>query len=236
MTALAPLNPEQNLSGLGRRYAPDERDNKYLLRKETVPPAVTSKYWLSLGDALDQGATSECVIYSTDKWLSTRPVVNAGFLTAAERTKVYERVQEIDEWPGTDYDGTSVRAMFKWLKANGLCSEYRWGFDLDTVVAHVLTKGPVVMGTDWYMDMFTPDWDGYIEPRGSYVGGHAWTIIGINRKRKNPDGTTGAARMINSWGSGWGQNGKAWLTFETLEQLIEEQGEAAVAVEVKEAA
>lgn len=225
------------LSGLGRRRAPDDRDRRYLLSRPRVPAAVTSKYWLSRGAVLDQGGTSQCVIYSADKWLTTHPVVNPGFTSAEERTRVYREVQRIDEWPGEepDYDGTSVRAMFKYLKAKGFCTEYRWAFDLDTVVAHVLMTGPLVLGTSWTVHMFQPhDTNGYIWDTGEVVGGHAYLLHGVNRKKRNPDGTVGAGRIINSWGASWGsQKGKAWLTFDVLERLIQAEGEACMAVEVR---
>jgi C1A family cysteine protease len=39
--------------------------------------------------------------------------------------------------------------------------------------------------------------------------------------------------MVNSWGTGWGLKGRAYLTFETLDRLIKMEGEAAVATEIK---
>lgn len=232
---LPPPSPNEDLAGLGRRHAPDPGDHGYALERPRVSPLVTAKYWLALGPALDQGGTSQCVIYATDRWLTTRPVVNFGFKTTEERTRIYKEVQKRDEWPGEDYDGTSVRASFKYLKEKGLCSEYRWAFDLETAIAYILTTGPLVMGTDWTMDMFTPDRDGYIAPTGQVVGGHAWLAQGANRKYRNPDGSLGRVRKLGSWGIGWGQNGKAWITFNDFERLLLSQGEAAVATEVKAA-
>lgn len=222
--------------GLGRRAAPDARDRQYLLHRPAAAATVTSKYWLSLGEPLDQGETSQCVIYATDKWLTTRPIVNPGFGTGEERARVYKEVQKLDEWDGEDYEGTSVRAAFKYLKGQGLCSEYRWAFDAETAIAHALVAGPVILGTDWHLDMFWPDANGYVWNTGPVAGGHAYTLIGANRKRKNPDGTFGAIRFINSWGSAWGEKGRAWMSFDVLNQLIRANGEAGVAVEVKRAA
>jgi C1A family cysteine protease len=42
--------------------------------------------------------------------------------------------------------------------------------------------------------------------------------------------------MQNSWGKGWGQKGRAWITFNDLEALIEDYGEACVATEIKKVA
>lgn len=191
-------------------------------------PTVTARTWYSPG-VMDQGATSECVGYSGVKYLTTAPVYNKPL----DPHELYKECQRTDEWPGEDYDGTSVRGLFKALKRRGLVSGYKWAFEYELVVNHILTAGPVVMGTVWPMEMFTPDRHGYIEPKGEDAGGHAWLIIGANRNRRNPDGTRGAVRMINSWGDGWAQNGRAWITFNNLDWLIKEDGEACVATEVK---
>ena len=73
-------------------------------------------------------------------------------------------MQALDEWPGEDYDGTSVRAFYKWLKVKGFITEYRWAFDCETVINHVLGIGPVQMGTIWDESMSNPDRWGYIYP------------------------------------------------------------------------
>ena len=217
--------------GLGRRHAPDERDRNYLLPRR-APLGPSSKHWLSLGPVLDQGGTSQCVAYSGTKYLTTHPIVNKPPLAPAD---LYRECQRVDEWPGEepDYEGTSVRALFKVLKRIGLVTEYRWAFDAPTVISHVLTRGPVVLGTDWHLDMFTPDRWGYIWPIGESVCGHAYLMIGASQARKNPDGTVGAARILNSWGPNWAERGRAWLAFHALEYLIANQGEACCATEIK---
>jgi hypothetical protein len=147
---------------------------------------------------------------------------------------LYRECQLVDEWPGEDYDGTSVRALFKVLQRVGIVSEYRWAFECEAVIDHVLMHGPVVMGTSWHNDMFDPDRWGYIQPTGEIMGGHAWLIIGAARDRKNPDGSKGAVRMVNSWGPNWGrQQGRAWITFEHLDHLIKDYGEACTATELR---
>jgi hypothetical protein len=219
-----------SLIGLGRHHAPDTRDRKYALHPPTAPASRTSRYWLSLGEAFDQGATSMCVAYSGVRWLVTRPVVNAPIPFA----DLYADARANDEWEGEDYDGTSVRGLFKALKTRGLVSEYRWAFDAETVVNHLLTTGPVVLGITWKMDMFSPDRWGYISFTGEPAGGHAIAAIGVNRKKVHPlTKEVGAIRLINSWGTGWAEKGRCWVSLSDLQHMLDDSGEACTAMEIK---
>jgi hypothetical protein len=207
--------------GMGRLAAPDPRDRKFLLQRPVEAVQIEQRYWITRGH-YDQGDTSQCVAYSWVRWLTTSPVVNRPL----PFQELYDQCQRIDEWPGEDYDGTSVRAGAKVLKQRGLVSEYRWAFDVETVIDHVLAKGPVVLGTDWTHGMMWPDKTGFIKPIGQVIGGHAYTVIGATRRKQ-------AARIINSWGRDWGENGRAWIAFEDLDKLVKAQGEACVAMELK---
>lgn len=222
MSALAPL---------GRLVSKDENDKKFLLarpkRGETMP---ARRMWNLTGGILDQGNTPQCVGHAGRHYLNAGPVVNRGGPAARG---LYDMAQLNDEWEGEDYEGTSVRGLFKGLKKLGFVNEYRWAFDVETVMKHVLTTGPMVMGTDWYLEMFTPDRHGYVYPEGENAGGHSWLIIGVDRYRKAPDGAMGAARCVNSWGLNWGERGRFWLTLRALDKLIRADGEACVAPELK---
>jgi hypothetical protein len=141
-------------------------------------------------------------------------------------TDIWREAQRLDEWPGENPDeGTSVRAGAKalakvWLRL----ANYHFAFTLDEVVAFLLTTGPVVMGTNWYTAMFSPNSSGLVKIGGVVEGGHAWLLTGVNKM-------TGKARAINSWGLNWGRKGWFWLKLDDLGRLLEEQGEAAAAVE-----
>jgi len=172
---------------------------------------------------MDQGRTSQCVAYACTKWLTTSPVINRPVDPAA----LYHEAQLLDVWEGENYDGTSVRAGMKALQRRGLISEYRWATAAEDVISYVLESGPVVMGTTWTSGLSMPDRRGFISFDGDNLGGHAWLIVGASRK-------LGAVRMINSWGSRWGnEGGRAWVSFEDLDRLIQDWGEAAVATEVR---
>jgi hypothetical protein len=210
------------LAPLGRLVSKDGRDKRFLLQRKSAV-GIESRHWY-MPSALDQGNTSSCVGHAWAHWLMAGPTTNKLPFTAFE---IYHRAQKVDEWPGESYDGTSVRGGAKVLQTEGRVSSYSWAFDAETVVNHVLTTGPMVLGTSWYRSMFTPhDKTGVMEISGPNDGGHAYLIAGVSRK-------TGLARILNSWGLGWAQKGRAWLRLSDLERLILEDGEACVAVEVK---
>jgi hypothetical protein len=216
--------------GLGRIAAPDAQDGNFPVRALLAPqaePLPDSRYWYANAWWGDQGGTSMCVEYAWQHWLADGPVTHprvAKPIVSPVGT-LYHEAQLVDEWPGEDYDGTSVRAAAKYLQAQGLIESYHWAFNADEVADTVLGLGPVVMGTNWYQGMFYPDEKtGLVVPTGYVAGGHAWKIDGANRNRE-------LFRAKNSWGRSWGKRGHFYITFADLERLISEDGEACLAIE-----
>lgn len=206
--------------GLGRIYLPDERDLAYPLSAvlPRTAPERRWRYWWANGWWGDQGARPWCVAYSmlhkaSDGPTTVRPV------PAVSPREVYCAAQMIDPWPGdcenNQYDGTSVRAGAKVLQSLGVISEYRWARTFQDVIDAVLQVGPVVLGTTWYTRMMNVDDRGFIRAEGGDVGGHAYLLNGVNLNR-------GVARIKNSWGRGWGNDGHAWISLEHLEKLLDE--------------
>lgn len=213
---------------LGRLHIPDPRDSAYPVR--TLLPARSGRvyrYWENDGWWGDQGWTSQCVAYAWTHWLEDGPVPQDGPAPCVDPAAIYREAQKIDEWPGEDYEGTSVRAGAKVLQALGYIREYRWAYTLEDVVAVLLELGPVVVGTAWYDSMFDPHPDETLRIRGKRpVGGHAYLLNGVNTK-------TERVRLKNSWGRSWGVDGHAYLRFGDLARLLREDGEACLAVEVE---
>ena len=226
---------EQRQYPLGRRHAPDERDIafpfKLALPELPVKPVPTSKFWRSGRPILDQGRFPQCVAYAWKQFLMAAPIMQGRKLDAQE---VYEQAQAIDEFSDTPpAGGTSVRAGAKVLQLKGFIGNYLWATTIEEIKQWVLQHGPVVMGTNWYSEMFT----GHVEthsllqgfwvvPNGELVGGHAYVCQGYSLRRH-------AFRCLNSWGSGWGNWGKFWIAEEHLDYLLQQQGEACTATEVR---
>jgi hypothetical protein len=208
--------------GLGRLHAPDPRDQRFQMPVRRIEAkAITKRTWFA-GEVLDQGDTPQCVGYSCWKWLDASPIRNKPAFTP---TDLYHGAQDNDEWPGNDYEGSSVRGAMKFLQQKGMVSNYFWAPGCEAVIDHILAVGPVVVGTDFYDGMFKPDKEGFIRIGGKVVGGHAYLLIGANRDKK-------AVRVLNSWSRRWAQGGRAYLSFDDLDQLLKANGEGAVATEV----
>lgn len=209
----------------GRRHAPDTRDKNHLM--QAVIPAETdiiSKYWDDDYYWGDQGQTPQCVGYAWAHWIENDPITYPSPGPRFDPTYIYNAAQRVDEWPGEDYDGTSVRAGAKVLQSNSFITSYNWAWDADTIARAILTTGPVVVGTEWLENMFYPDPFGVIHPSGPSVGGHAYLLNGY-------DSETRLFRIKNSWGRSWGKEGHAFISFEDLNSLISMDGEACLAVE-----
>jgi hypothetical protein len=221
--------PVSPLAGMGRLVQKDKRNLEFPLPLATVPSDVRKRYWW-VGHVLDQKDTPQCVGFAGYGWLIGGPVTNKPDFAPAD---LYHWAQAADEWEGENYDGTSTLGLMKALKSKGFINEYRWTTDAETLVAWVLAKGPVLVGTNWLRDMFTPDKEGFIHAAGANDGGHEWRIRGANRDKHCPDGTKGAVRMVNSWGVNWGDHGQAWISIPDLDRLIKADGEAVTVDELK---
>jgi len=220
---------QHRVLGLGRRFAPDARDGKFSVSSRLTTPAKdlrASRYWNANGWWGDQGQTSECVAFAWTHWLEDGPVTQPGKGPIVEPDDLYDAARKVDEWPGEDYDGTSVRAGAKVLKARGFVSAYHWATTVEQMAATIIELGPMVVGTNWYTGMDDIDEVGFLRVDGKVEGGHAWLVNGVHIKHA-------LFRMKNSWGRGWGNRGMALVSFEDMERLLREDGEACIASEIR---
>jgi hypothetical protein len=151
---------------------------------------------------------------------------------------IYKRAQQIDQWEGENYSGTSVLAGMKAATEAGYFDEYRWAFGVEDLVRAVGYHGPAVLGVDWYEGMFAPDGDGYLRMTGALAGGHAICMPGVRcifpkgktKVFSNLDLDASWATLHNSWGANWGAAGRARISLRDLDALLKNGGEAAIPV------
>ena len=213
----------------------DERSKNYPIR--AFFPAVQHKAFTlwKHGEILDQGSEGACVGFGWTAEALAGPVhVDLEEAPAPKAPKepngfayyVYREAQKIDQWPGTDYEGTSVIAGAKVMSRYGIIHQYRWAFGIHDVVGALMSQGPVVLGINWYDGMYTAP-NGRLTVSGNHVGGHAILAIGYNPSSQVFKGQE-TIILQNSWGKSWGIDGIAEITVDDLSRLLREGGEACV--------
>ncbi len=234
----APTPPPQSsrYEGLLGRLAsvPDPRNRAYRMAAALpedwqTRPLPQRKHWPMTMPIRDQGSTSSCVGHGAVAFLESTPLPQRGFPFTPYQ--LYRDIQKVDSWPGDEdeaprYFGTSVHAALRVLRDRGYCTEYRWAETLEEALRWLAFRSPLIIGVDWHQGMFTADAQGFIHATGTVRGGHCVLVSGMDTRRS-------AVRLTNSWGVSWGQNGRAWLSFEDFEKLIHARGEVAAATETK---
>lgn len=198
----------------------DERSRNYPAMALCAGKVPKSRTW-GCKLYLDQGDKPACTGHAVAHEGAAQPVVIPD-ITSAVAFELYDRAQELDEWPGKNYPGSSVTAAMKAGTERGWYEGgYRWAFGVDDLAVSVPALGPAVLGIKWTKDMCTPDAKGWIHATGESVGGHAILCVGYNLKKD-------AFRLHNSWGTSWGYNGDCWISRADLGKLLKDGGEAAI--------
>lgn len=221
------VSPEERTFDWRSSNDPGKERFPYMASAAPVPTPTKQKEWAGPYVRLDQGREGACVGFGfTDEALSTpnrvRPPESGskGAITVdvANRfaLKWYHTAQGVDEWPGSDYDGTSVNAGAKTAKAWGYVDEYRWARNMDDLRAAVANEGPVPIGIPWYSNMYRTTSEGLVVVGGDIVGGHCILVNGWYPRRNGVE----TYRWLNSWGPGYGKNGMGWIKATDLETLV----------------
>jgi hypothetical protein len=199
----------------------DKRSRQFPIRPLIAATKRRSYTW-SCGYWLDQGSEGACVGFGWTHEAGARPKVVLNLTNAIAR-KVYKLAQTFDEWPGEDYEGSSVLGGAKAAEQMGWLEQYRWAFSLEDAILALGYRGPGVAGLNWYEGMSEPDKNGFIHPTGALLGGHCILINGVNVKK-------GYVKLHNSWSKNWGILGGCYLSFDDFGRLLKEDGEFCIPV------
>lgn len=239
---------------LDRTYQLDWRSlnhtvGKALLSADAPVYRPRSMTW-SVYDLLDQDDTEGCVGFTFAHELMARPQVIKGIGFDFAHDEVYHPAQHTDWWQGCylgsdcpiqpsseKYGGTSVLAAAQILTRAGYYNAYRWALSIEELAIGLMYHGPCAFGSNWYTGMFWPDAKGFLHPIGNIEGGHGYLLHAIKivyktkvvwkeRTWSDVDLDKSYVTVWNSWGRGWGINGKAKISLRDLERLLHEQGDA----------
>ena len=213
----------------------DERSRDYGVR--ALPSLKASidqsrrRVWTP-GPLLDQGQEGHCVGFGCGGEYGATPVKGKVDNTIAHG--FFAEAQRVDRAEGRNYsDGATVLAGCKAMQRLGLISAYRWCFSIDDVIDALLRHSPVVIGINWYSDMYQTDPSGLVHVGGSLVGGHCIYVHGWW-----PNHFSFRDDMFvwqNSWGNEYGMKdaagiptGRGFIRKADLARLLAEDGEAVV--------
>ena len=184
------------------------------------------------GTVLDQGSEGACVGFGWAGEVLAQPVAPPIQPSETQGNKdalgYYNRAKQLDQWPGENYEGTSVLAGARVMKELGFIESYRWCFSIEELRAAVISEGPVVIGIPWYESMYYTDHNGKVLILGKEVGGHCLVITGYISNMIIDGVEQEVFRWRNSWGNDYGVNGSAFITYKDLENLVRHNAEMCV--------
>jgi hypothetical protein len=208
-------NPDRRL---GRHIEHDERSRSFPAPRAAQVVSVTHERRCP---PFDQGDTGSCTGNAEAGLLMTDPYFVAGRdLSETDAVTLYEKATHLDQIAGSyppDDTGSSGLAAMKAAKALGYITGYQHAFGLQHAL-EALVLAPVITGVSWYEGFDNPGADGLVSISGAVRGGHEFEMVGI-------DADARTVRACNSWGPAWGDGGYFQFTWDTWDQLLQEQGD-----------
>jgi C1A family cysteine protease len=148
---------------------------------------------------------------------------------------IYETAKDYDEWPGTDYEGTSVLGALKATRELGFFSESDWpsnqakrpptikpimkikGYSKLAATTDVLTRlkaGQPVAASIQIPSEFDNPKNGVVKLSATSkpIGGHSICIVGYNEETK-------LFKFANSWSEKWGDKGYGYISENDLKAI-----------------
>lgn len=217
---------------LGRHVHHDSRSRAYAYRPAGAVKLRTVRHERHV-PVFDQGHLGSCTgnaavgCMATGQFFATldRADQEAFPLNEDGAVRCYSLATAADDYAGTyppDDTGSDGLSVAKVLTTAGLISGYRHAFSLDDALAALMVQ-PLITGTVWTQDMFDVDRNGIVSPTGAEVGGHEYVVDSF-------DTATNLVGFTNSWGTGWGWQGRFFMPAEVFGNLLDRQGDVTVFV------
>jgi hypothetical protein len=177
---------------------------------------------------LNQGATGTCVANAFGHRRAGNPIGIEGIDQEWCRKFYLEASARYWGEPDTTFDkGTSALSACEALLARKAIDRFEWianwNAGPEQLRYALLELGPLCVGSNWYTSMDSPNVvDGVAWMKVNYSstlrGGHEWLLVTIDLEPA--DGSESYVEMLNSWGPGWGVNGKARFTLPQIDELV----------------
>lgn len=207
---------------LGRHVEHDPRSRQHDVTARLKARTIRPVSWPRISPIFDQGSLGSCVGMAMAGWLGSAPHCGDPLMFREnEAVWLYNGATRLDaftgEHPPTD-TGSSGIGGCKAARMLGMIRGWSTAFTTDAML-QALQVGPVLVGSVWTDDMFTPDMAGEVRPTGQVAGGHEYLVRGW-------DGTH--LLCDNSWGTGWGYGGRFTLSLESWEILRAQDADVTV--------
>jgi hypothetical protein len=226
---------------LGRNVNHDSASRSYRVQVPRKVDFRSVRHQSSIG-ILDQGSVGSCTGNAGTSAIYHAPyvsgVVKPWAYPASESGAVslYSDATKVDPFAGsypptdTGSDGLSIAKV---LKAKGIISGYLWAFTLDEALAQLM-KTPLLTGIPWLNSMFDTTSDGHaghvvVNQMSGAAGGHEICVdeLVVGTATNRGDWFVGGP---NSWGPGWGDGGRWYLSVPEWDWLLSQQGDVTALV------
>ena len=209
---------------LGRKINHDPRSKQFAFN--TADIQITNIEHKRFVPVFDQGQVGSCTGNAGNGVLNTNPFLPNKTYTPDEKgaLEIYSAAEKIDGGQGypPEDQGSSGLSIAKVLSNAKLISGYQHTFTLNDALK-ALMQYPIITGTNWYSDMFTPDPDGRVHPTGTLEGGHEYEAYKV-------DVDNGRIWFYNSWGTSWGVHGTFYMTWADYHDLLLKSGDVTVLI------
>ena len=214
---------EDAVSGrrLGRHVLHDPRSRNF---EASRAKSITSVQHKSSGLPLNQGEIGSCTANALCGALDSAPDAAPGKrYTEKDAVSLYELETKLEGQPYPPNDpGGSGLMVCKAARQLGWITGYHHAFGIEHAL-HALVLRPVITGVNWYSSFDTPDATGLVSiaSDAKVRGGHEVVADGIDAPNK-------LVWFWNSWGKSYAQGGRFCMSFDTWDQLLQEQGDVTV--------
>lgn len=182
-----------------------------------APPVDGVRMWRP-GAIVDQGSTSSCVGCGWGSFFNADPLRSKyDFQYMYNFYIACQKVDGLSELVEPRRQGSTIQGGAMIAQERGLIQDALFTNDPEELISYVYNRGPMVIGTNWYEGMESPDANGFVKPTGRNIGGHCTCVIGIN-------GVLKEVVIQNSWGEDYANHGICIMTFDDFRWLFRHLG------------